>query len=104
MAKRYRVAKAFAVYVNGTPRVFTPDYIDPRTKLLGYGEDQLKGLSKDARASFVPVEDDGGDDVPVERATAAPGEKRTVKRTKSTKAAKPAAAPSESVTDAADTA
>jgi hypothetical protein len=78
MATRYRPNGQFAVYVDGTPRVFKPDYIDPASGLQGYDKSALAGLSKEQRASFTEIQVGS----PVEQATAAPGEKRTRKRTK----------------------
>ena len=75
--KRYVPKGQFAVYIDGTPRVFKPDYIDPATGLQGYAK-LPKGLSKQQRDSFNEVEVGP----PVEQATAAPGEKRTRKTRK----------------------
>jgi hypothetical protein len=60
-------------------RVYNPDRIDPVTKQQGYSAAEVKGLSKDQKASFVEfeiVDDDTGTVPTVEAATAAPGEKR----------------------------
>lgn len=85
MAKRYEPRSPFSVDVKGVPRTFTPGYIDPVTKLQGYSEAQLKGLTRDQRASFHEIGADFDDEPAVEQATAAPGEKRTAKRTTTTK-------------------
>lgn len=83
MSKRYRPRTSFTTYVNGVRRTFTPGYVHPRTKLQGYTDADLKGLAKNIRASFeeIPAEYDDEPAEVVEQATAAPGEKRSVKRT-----------------------
>lgn len=87
MAKRYEPRSPFSIDLKGVPRTFVPGYIDPTTKLQGYPEKLYKSLPKEHRASFVEVAADypDTDEAPVEQATAAPGEKRTTKRTTTTK-------------------
>jgi hypothetical protein len=80
MAKRY-VPKGPFVYhdvKNGNRHPFTTDYVDPRDGLPGY-RTLPKGLPAKVRASFRVIEDN---EPVVETATASPGEKRTVTRTK----------------------
>lgn len=87
MAKRYEPRSPFSIDVNGVPPTFVPGRIDPVTKLQGYSDADLKGVPKVHRASFVEIAADFGDDdtETVEQATAAPGEKRTTRRSTSTK-------------------
>lgn len=68
--KRYVPKEQFAVFVDGVPWVFSPDYIEDGE--LGYRKIP-KGLNKDQKALFRVV---GGKPAKVEAATAAPGEER----------------------------
>jgi hypothetical protein len=82
MAKRY-VPNAPLAWrsPNGARYVWNPAYVDPNDGLPGYPKPP-KGLPKMVRASFRVIEDN---EPVVETATASPGEKRTVTRTKTTK-------------------
>lgn len=69
--KRYIPKEPFAVFVDGVPWVFSPDYINPDTGELGYTK--LPKMSKSQKSLFRVV---GGESETVEKATAAPGEER----------------------------
>jgi hypothetical protein len=68
--KRYIPKEPFAVFVDGVPFVFSPDYVDPATGELGYTK--LPKLSKAQKGNFRVA---GGAEK-IESATAAPGEER----------------------------
>lgn len=76
---RYLPRYAFSIDVGGVPLTFNPDHFDRRDGLPGY-RDLPRGLTKIQKAAFRVIEfPDEPEDV-VEQATAAPGEKRRVKR------------------------
>jgi hypothetical protein len=79
MATRY-VAKRdqFLVDRQGKKRFFKRNNIR-RDGTVGYTPDELKGLSRDQLRMFVETTVDGEG---VEQATAAPGEKRSVRRSR----------------------
>ena len=83
MAKRYVPRSPFAVRdKRGVRLVFNPDRRGPDGS-LGYTEDELAHLYKEHRKGFAVQEVFGSDiveDDEVEQATAAPGEKRSVKK------------------------
>ena len=80
MATRYIPTEAFSTTVKGNTysTVFSPDRQNP-AGLIGYSDDEIKGLPAALVKKLfktVTVEE------PVERATAAPGEKRAVSKPK----------------------
>ena len=79
MAKRH-IPKGPFIYHDpktGNRHPYSPDYVDPRDGLPGYRK-LPKGMPKAVRDSFRVIEDNQ----PVESATAAPGETRTVTKPK----------------------
>lgn len=81
MANRYIPSGPFACMdKNGIRRHFNPDH-QRQDGTFGYTEDEIDSLYKAHQASFRLITVDGVDleDEVVERATAAPGEKRVTK-------------------------
>jgi hypothetical protein len=82
MAKRYIPAQPFHTRIDGVKRSYSPDYKEPGTGLPGYPE---SAVPAQLRSSFrvIEVSDPAADAAAaavVEQMTAAPGEKRTVRR------------------------
>lgn len=73
---RYIPRSAFSIIIDGAAYPFRPDFFDRADGLPGYRA-LPAGLSKSQRASFQIIEVLGDE---VERATAAPGEKRNLKK------------------------
>lgn len=85
MTVRYIVDKPFSAYVDGVWLTFTPNYTH-RDGQPGYPNIPTK-LNKAQKDLFRAIDVDTSGAGPVEQATAAPGEKRTIKpKTAATKA------------------